>query len=55
MLRFIVLVAVLVLVMLIRSVEFPGEATLANGTPRNVAQYVEMRNGARLFVDGRRA
>ena len=33
------------------SVDFPGEADLATGTRRNVAQYVYMRDGIALAVD----
>ena len=33
------------------SVEYPGEAELADGTKRNVAQYVDMRDGIALAVD----
>jgi putative CocE/NonD family hydrolase len=46
-----VTVAVLVIGLLIRSVELPGEVLLADGTTRNVSQYVEMRDGVRLAVD----
>ena len=37
--------------LLIRSVEMPGEALLATGVARSVAEYVEMRDGVRLALD----
>ena len=47
----VVIVALIALWLSIRSVELPGEVLLPNGTARNVAQYVEMRDGVRLAVD----
>ena len=35
----------------ISSVTLPGEVELAHGVKRNVAQYIEMRDGVRLAVD----
>jgi predicted acyl esterase len=46
-----VALAAVVFWMLISSVTLPGEVVLADGSIRNVAQYVEMRDGVRLAVD----
>jgi putative CocE/NonD family hydrolase len=46
-----VALAVVVFWMLISSVTLPGEVVLADGSIRNVAQYVGMRDGVRLAVD----
>jgi putative CocE/NonD family hydrolase len=46
-----VVVTLVILMVLVLSVELPGEAPLSTGTPRNVSLYVEMRDGVRLAVD----
>ena len=46
------LLAIVVVVVLVNAVTLPGEVELTDGTRRNVAQYVEMRDGVRLAVDG---